>query len=95
VAFAAHVLGFGGGDDGAAAFEAHAASAADASLFAFGVASDGTTRVLDARASLGLEPLPATRGPSPAIAPAPTKRHQRARDEGGGKEKKRKKKRRA
>lgn len=95
VAFAANVLGFGGGDDGAAAFEAHAASAADASLFAFGVASDGTTRVLDARASLGLEPLPATRGPSPAIAPAPTKRHQRARDEGGGKEKKRKKKRRA
>ena len=98
VAFAANVLGFGGGDDkkAAAAFEAYAASADahHASPFAFGVASDGTTRVLDARASLGLEPLPATRGPSPAIAPAPTKR-ERARDEGGGKEKKRKKKRRA
>ena len=94
VAFAANVLGFGGGDDGAAAFEAFAASAADASPFAFGVASDGTTRVLDARASLGLEPLPATRGPSPAIVPAPTKR-ERARDEGEKKEKKRKKKRRA
>ena len=94
VAFAANVLGFGGGDDGAAAFEAFAASAADASPFAFGVASDGTTRVLDARASLGLEPLPATRGPSPAIAPPPTKR-ERARDEGEKKEKKRKKKRRA
>ena len=93
VAFAAHVLGFGGGDDGAAAFEAFAASAADASPFAFGVASDGTTRVLDARASLGLEPLPATRGPSPAIAPAPATRAS-SRGE-GGKEKKRKKKRRA
>lgn len=100
VAFAANVLGFGGGDDkkAAAAFEAYAASADahHASPFAFGVASDGTTRVLDARASLGLEPLPATRGPSPAIAPAPTKRERANEyDEGGGKEMKRKKKRRA
>ena len=106
VAFAANVLGFKAfGDDkkAAAAFEAYAASdfaKSDASpLLAFGVASDGTTRVLDARASLGLEPLPATRGPSPAIAPAPTKR-ERANEydddfEEGGKEKKRKKKRRA
>ena len=107
VAFAADVLGFKAfGDDkkAAAAFEAYAASdfaKSDASPFVlfFGVASDGTTRVLDARASLGLEPLPATRGPSPAIvvvAPAPTKRERANEyDEGGGKEKKRKKKRRA
>jgi len=107
VAFAANVLGFKAfGDDkkAAAAFEAYAASdfaKSDASPFVlfFGVASDGTTRVLDARASLGLEPLPATRGPSPAIvvvAPAPTKRERANEyDEGGGKEKKRKKKRRA
>ena len=80
VAFAANVLGFGGGDDGAAAFEAFAASAAVASPFAFGVASDGTTRVLDARASLGLEPLPATRGPRPRSCRR--RRSERARDEG-------------
>ena len=96
VAFAAMVLGFGGGEDGAAAFERFAADppAGSEIQIAFGVASDGTTRVLDARASLGLEPLPATRCPSPAIAPAAAK-HESFRDEGAGKEKKRKKKRRA
>ena len=103
VAFAAKVLGFGGGEDGedpaaaAAAFERFAARAAETKTFfsspiAFRTASDGT-RALDARASLGLEPLPATRGPSPAIAPAPATRAS-SRGE-GGKEKKRKKKRRA
>jgi hypothetical protein len=75
VAFAAKTLGFFG-DDACDAFEAYAASlhegAEPKGLFtrpvAFGIASDGATRVLDARASLGLDPLPPTRGPSPAIA---------------------------
>jgi len=99
VAFAAKTLGFFG-DDGAAAFEAYAASlhAAEPSLFArplaFGIASDGATRVLDARASLGLEPLPPTRGPSPAIACAAPAKRERGRDEARGREKKREKKRR-
>jgi hypothetical protein len=101
VAFAAKTLGFFG-DDACDAFEAYAASAHDAepSLFtrplAFGIASDGATRVLDARASLGLDPLPPTRGPSPAIAcAAPAKAKERGRDEAKrGKEKKREKKRR-
>jgi hypothetical protein len=101
VAFAAKTLGFFG-DDACDAFEAYAASAhvAEPSLFtrpvAFGIASDGATRVLDARASLGLEPL-LSRGPSPAIAasPAPAKAKERGRDEAKrGKEKKREKKRR-
>jgi hypothetical protein len=102
VAFAAKTLGFFG-DDACDAFEAYAASAhvAEPSLFtrpvAFGIASDGATRVLDARASLGLELLLSTRGPSPAIAasPAPAKAKERGRDEAKrGKEKKREKKRR-
>ena len=101
VAFAAKTLGFFG-DDACDAFEAYAASLhfAEPSLFtrpvAFGLASDGATRVLDARASLGLDPLPPTRGPSPAIAcAAPAKAKERGRDEAKrGKEKKREKKRR-
>lgn len=104
VAFAAKTLGFFG-DDACDAFEAYAASLYDAAepkgVFtrpvAFGIASDGATRVLDARASLGLEPLPPTRNcPSPAIAcAAPAKAKERGRDEAKrGKEKKREKKRR-
>ena len=103
VAFAAKTLGFFG-DDACDAFEAYAASlhegAEPKGVFtrpvAFGIASDGATRVLDARASLGLEPL-LSRGPSPAIAasPAPAKAKERGRDEAKrGKEKKREKKRR-
>lgn len=104
VAFAAKTLGFFG-DDACDAFEAYACKlhegAEPKGVFtrpvAFGVASDGATRVLDARASLGLEPLLSTRGPSPAIAasPAPAKAKERGRDEAKrGKEKKREKKRR-
>ena len=104
VAFAAKTLGFFG-DDACDAFEAYACKlhegAEPQGVFtrpvAFGVASDGATRVLDARASLGLEPLLSTRGPSPAIAasPAPAKAKERGRDEAKrGKEKKREKKRR-
>ena len=104
VAFAAKTLGFFG-DDACDAFEAYAASlhegAEPKGVFTrplvFGLASDGATRVLDARASLGLDPLPPTRGPSPAIAasPAPAKAKERGRDEAKrGKEKKREKKRR-
>ena len=103
VAFAAKTLGFFG-DDACDAFEAYAASlhegAEPKGVFTrplvFGLASDGATRVLDARASLGLDPLPPTRGPSPAIAcAAPAKAKERGRDEAKrGKEKKREKKRR-
>ena len=103
VAFAAKTLGFFG-DDACDAFEAYAASlhegAEPKGVFTrplvFGIASDGATRVLDARASLGLDPLPPTRGPSPAIAcAAPAKAKERGRDEAKrGKEKKREKKRR-
>ena len=104
VAFAAKTLGFFG-DDACDAFEAYACKLTEGAeptrVFtrpvAFGVASDGATRVLDARASLGLEPLLSTRGPSPAIAasPAPAKAKERGRDEAKrGKEKKREKKRR-
>jgi hypothetical protein len=103
VAFAAKTLGFFG-DDACDAFEAYACKLHEGAeargVFtrpvAFGVASDGATRVLDARASLGLEPL-LSRGPSPAIAasPAPAKAKERGRDEAKrGKEKKREKKRR-
>jgi hypothetical protein len=104
VAFAAKTLGFFG-DDACDAFEAYAASlhegAEPKGVFTrplvFGLASDGATRVLDARASLGLDPLPPTRGPSPAIActSSPAKAKERGRDEAKrGKEKKREKKRR-
>ena len=103
VAFAAKTLGFFG-DDACDAFEAYVASlhegAEPKGVFTrplvFGIASDGATRVLDARASLGLDPLPPTRGPSPAIAcAAPAKAKERGRDEAKrGKEKKREKKRR-
>jgi hypothetical protein len=103
VAFAAKTLGFFG-DDACDAFEAYAASlhegAEPKGVFTrplvFGLASDGATRVLDARASLGLDPLLSTRGPSPAIAcAAPAKAKERGRDEAKrGKEKKREKKRR-
>jgi hypothetical protein len=104
VAFAAKTLGFFG-DDACDAFEAYACKLHEGAeargVFtrpvAFGVASDGATRVLDARASLGLDPLPPTRGPSPAIActSSPAKAKERGRDEAKrGKEKKREKKRR-
>jgi hypothetical protein len=92
VAFAAKTLGFFG-DDACDAFEAYAASlhegAEPKGVFTrplvFGLASDGATRVLDARASLGLDPLPPTRGPSPAIACVFAGEGQRARSRRGKK----------
>ena len=69
VAFAANVLGFGGGDDGAAAASRRTRRARRMRLRSLvGRASDGTTRACWTRAPLASSPCRATRGPSPAIA---------------------------
>lgn len=43
----------------------------------FGFAGDGKTRILDPRATLGLEPLPPSRVDSPAVVASPVRREQK------------------